>query len=196
MCRFLYVNYGAKCTQTDGMRQFPLYFAAREGHLDICKWLYMHGAKEDIQRRNPPVGTPLNNTTLTRCCCYTKGYLKKQIRIVQWLILNGSLCCQNDDDYGQLDEVVLKRDLSVDSRPMFLSWAQEELEIRDNFLFFLYGTSQHEQNHIFNIGNNSGIMENIADYVDIVRGGEVRVEPVFSITRGSHRGGAPIDQNS
>jgi hypothetical protein len=26
--------------------------------------------------------------------------------------------------------------------------------------------------------------------------GEVRVEPVFSITRGSHRGGAPIDQNS
>ena len=181
MCRFLFVNYGAKCTQTTddgGVRQFPLYYAVREGNLDLCQWLCKHGAKEDIQRRNPPVGTPLQNTTLTRCCCYTKGYLKKKFNIVQRLILNGSLCCQdNDDDVDddcQIDEVILKRDLSVDSRPMILSWAQEELKIRNNFLFFLYGTSQHKQHHIFN-GNKSGIMENIADYTGIVRGRDLRI---------------------
>jgi hypothetical protein len=181
MCRYLFVN-GAKCTQT--WRHFPLYFAAREGHMDICKWLYEYGAKEEIQRRNPiGVGTPLRSTILTQRCYYvrtkgylkikfTKGYFRKKFSVSQWLILNGALCCQNDS--GQIDELVLKRDLSVVSRPMFLSWAQEELEIRSNFLYFLYGTSQHKL--IFNIGNYSGIMENIADYVGgIVRGRDLRI---------------------
>jgi hypothetical protein len=103
---------------------------------------------------------------------YTKEYLKNIFSVSQWLIPNGALSCQNDDS-GQIDEVILKRDLSADSRPMFLSWAQEELEIRNNFLFFLYGTSQHKQ--IFNIGNNSGIMENIADYAGIVHGRDLRI---------------------
>jgi hypothetical protein len=181
MCRYLFVN-GAKCTRTTNATgsNFPLLMAAKEGRIDICKWLYMHGAKEDIQKLHPMGGgTPLRSTIPTIRCfyAYTREYLKKKCYINQWLILNGALCCQDYNDSGQIDEVVLKRDLSIESRPMFLSWAQEELKIRNNFLFFLYGTSisQHKQQHLFFNGNKSGIMENIADYVGIVRGRDLRI---------------------
>ena len=30
---------------------FPMYQAARHGHLDVCKWLYEHGAAGDVKRR-------------------------------------------------------------------------------------------------------------------------------------------------
>ncbi|OEU17873.1 hypothetical protein FRACYDRAFT_238301 [Fragilariopsis cylindrus CCMP1102] len=181
MCRYLFVN-GAKCTRPTLARykNFPLLMAAKEGHIDICKWLYMHGAKEDIQKLDlMGDGTPLRSTILTQRCfyAYTREYVKKKFSVSQWLILNGALCCQDYNDSGQIDEVVLKRDLSIDSRPMFLSWAQDELKIRNNFLFFLYGTStnQHKQQHLFFNGNKSGIMENIADYVGIVRGRDLRI---------------------
>ena len=181
MCRYLFVN-GAKCTRTTNATRtnFPLLMAAKEGHIDICKWLYMHGAKEDIQKLDlMGGGTPLRSTILTQRCfyAYTREYVKKKFSVSQWLILNGALCCQDYNDSGQIDEVVLKRDLSIDSRPMFLSWAQDELKIRNNFLFFLYGTStsQHKQQHLFFNGNKSGIMENIADYVGIVRGRDLRI---------------------
>jgi hypothetical protein len=188
MCRYLFVN-GAKCTHIPDSSantfQFPLSMAAQEGLLDICKWLYEYGAKEEIQMKNGRGNTPLRDTILTQLhfYVYTKESLKNKFSISQWLILNGALCCrqdhENDDDdsdsfAGQIDEVVLKRDLSSDSRPMFLSWAQKELDTRNNFLLFLYHVSQHKQYHIFN-GNKSGIMENIADYVGIVRGRDLRI---------------------
>lgn len=181
MCRYLFVN-GAKCTRaTNATRgNFPLLMAAKKGHIDICKWLYMHGAKEDIQKLDlMGGGTPLRSTIPTIRCfyAYTREYTKKKIDTSRWLILNGALCCQDYNDSGQIDVVVLKRDLSIESRPMFLSWAQDELKIRNNFLFFLYGTStsQHKQQHYFFNGNKSGIMENIADYVGIVRGRDLRI---------------------
>ena len=57
MVRYLYYCKGASMTEPSPKGYFfPLFMASMEGNLELCKWLYEHGAEKDIQRitrRNP-----------------------------------------------------------------------------------------------------------------------------------------------
>ena len=50
MMRWLYVN-GADTRYDDVAVGFPMYVAACNYRLDICKWLFAHGAANDIKAR-------------------------------------------------------------------------------------------------------------------------------------------------
>ena len=86
MCRYL-LSKGASTTATNTRGWwFPMYAAALGGHLDVCKWMYIHGAEEDIGRRNVGNKSPLG------CANRSYRYPIDQNRsiISRWFILKGA----------------------------------------------------------------------------------------------------------
>ena len=132
MMRWLYVN-GADTRGEQLTSWFPLYRAARCGHLDICEWLFQHGAAGDIKRRARSGLTPLSIT-----------FHRSDMRdLSRWLILRGALC--KEDGAGDLDVDLVKEDLnqfdlSDEERPELLNWAREHHQCRASFGVFLMGT--------------------------------------------------------
>ena len=134
MMRWLYVH-GADTRDDDVAICFPMYVAARFGHLEVCKWLFQHGAAKDIKRRTSSGCSPLFSAFGT----YEEG-------VTKWLILNGVLC--KDDDSGDLDVEIVKRDLGGEGwsdmtaqgrRKDILKWANDLHRARTSFLLFLSG---------------------------------------------------------
>lgn len=63
MCRYL-IGRGAHCNKPDSYGNTPMYWAAYNGHLEICKLLYLNGgAQEDIRTLETFGGAPLRSTT-------------------------------------------------------------------------------------------------------------------------------------
>ena len=136
MMRWLYVN-GADTRDEVIARWFPMISAAQDGHLNVCKWLFDHGAARDIKRRvdgGPGDGlTPLSvnfDESRKRDLC-------------RWLILRGALC--RDDDSGDLDVDLMRHSLnrfdgSPEERPELLKWARVNHQFRSSFFVFLVGT--------------------------------------------------------
>ena len=132
MCRYL-LSKGASttATSTDGF-WFPMYTAALGGHLDVCKWLYAHGAEEDMGGRNTSGYTPLGCATSQACC--------------RWFILKGVLSL--DDKPGVVCPRLMRRDIGTrvsdgllrDVRPQLLKWAQQSVQTHSSFMTFLLGT--------------------------------------------------------
>ena len=58
----------------------PMAQACYKGELNVCKWLYNHGAAEDISRKGNDGWTPM-----FWACLY--GHLS----VCGWLVLNGAL---------------------------------------------------------------------------------------------------------
>ena len=169
MCRYLFVN-GADCRKgSDDGIWFPMLAAASKKHLHVCKWLYEHGARDDIRRAtNVCVRTPLWDTVNFSFGASTSTS--------QWLILNGALC-QKDSD--TIDDTRMRRDLTPndkggpDKRPQLLLWAQETAQLHSTFLIFLGGTisaaSAQESSPLQIFNGKSGIMELIGDYAGVER---------------------------
>jgi hypothetical protein len=131
MMRWLYVN-GADTRYEDMQYSFPMYQAALRGNLDVCKWLFAHGAARDIKKRKS-IYSPL-------CATFDVSDMRDLSR---WLILSGALC--QDDDMGDLDVDLMRRDLScfygsAEERPELLKWAKEHHQSRVSFNAFLMGT--------------------------------------------------------
>ena len=103
MMRWLYVN-GADTRDVDVPMCFPMMWAAFHGHLDVCKWLFDHGAAKDIKRR-----TTHDDNHNGRSPLYAAFVLGSWRNVTRWLILNGALC--KDDDSGDLDVEIMKQDL-------------------------------------------------------------------------------------
>ena len=169
MCRYLFVN-GADCRKgsNDGI-WFPMLAAASKKHLHVCKWLYEHGARDDIRRAtNVCVRTPIWDTVNFSFGASTSTS--------QWLILNGALC-QKDSD--TIDDTRMRRELDPkrlggpDKRPQLLLWAQETAQLHSTFLIFLGGTisaaSAQELSPLQIFNGKSGIMELIGDYAGVER---------------------------
>ena len=136
MMRWLYVN-GADTRSVDLPIDFPMYRAASHGLLDLCKWLFQHGASGDVKRRTGAASggfTPLSISFRDS---------RKQ-NVSRWLILNGALC--KDDDTGDLDIDLMKTDLNRSmmnpefQRYELLKWAREHRQSRSSFGVFLMGT--------------------------------------------------------
>ena len=141
MCRYL-LSKGASTTATStDCIWFPMYSAAAGGHLNVCKWLYDHGAKEDIARRstdnywsNAGHYSPLQAAGPSQACC-------------RWFILKGVLSL--DDKPGIVDPERMRRDIRpdyddneiiYDVRPQLLEWAKQSVQTHSGFMTFLLGT--------------------------------------------------------
>lgn len=131
MMRWLYIN-GADTRDEDVHHWYPMYAAALHDRLEVCKWLSEHGASMDIKRRPNNGLSPLSVT-------FDEPGRRD---VSRWLILNGALC--KDDDSGDLDLGLVRKDLNqfrgcVEERPMFLEWANGQLQNREAFFVFLMG---------------------------------------------------------
>ena len=131
MMRWLYAN-GADTRDEDVEHWFPIYAASLSGQLDACKWLFDHGADNDVKRRTSNDVSPL-------CVTFDKSYWRVMSR---WLILMGALCKDGSSD---LDLGLVKKDLNrcegcVTERHLLLEWAIGRHQTRQAFLVFLMGT--------------------------------------------------------
>ena len=152
MCRYL-LSKGASTTQCWGdivygdpgsevnLIPSPMFAAARGGNLDICKWLYEHGASGDIRKTNFDFSTPLSTSIFRasgrRPIDPTKR--EKYRKICRWLILNEALCPR---DNGFIGDGLLKEAFqgSRDERPYWLRWASDAVREHARFMVFLMGT--------------------------------------------------------
>jgi len=181
MMRWLYVN-GADTRDEDMPVYFPMLLAARKGRMDLCKWLFDHGAAKDIKRRTI---TYFDSRPLRAAFGFSN---QLDFNLCKWFILNGALC--KDDDSGELDVEVMKRDLGVDipwrveERKALLEWANDLHRPRTSSLLFLSGALSRPQHayrtcqnvsHVQLLGGKPGIRELIGDYVGFVRGREARI---------------------
>ena len=183
MLRWLYIN-GAGTRNEDVAVNFPMFLAANIGHLDVCKWLFDHGAAKDIKRRTRenPGRSPIYATFSTK--------RPQQRDLNRWLILKGALC--KDDNSGDLDVETMKRDLNeeeghrtyCEERKLLLEWANDLHRPRTSFFLFLSGalsTPQHayrtrrSSSPVRILSGKSGTLELIGDYVGFVRGREARI---------------------
>ena len=134
MMRWLYVN-GADTRDTNVPLWFPMRLAAINWNVEACKWLYEHGAAEDIKRRA--------RKNKLRPLVETFGKYWYRSEMSHWLILNGALCM--NDGSGNLDRGLMRNDLDrgrvgLESRRKLLEWANEHNRTREAFLVFLMGT--------------------------------------------------------
>ena len=181
MMRWLYVN-GADTRDEDMPVYFPMLLAARKGRMDLCKWLFDHGAAKDIKRRTI---TYFDSRPLRAAFGFSN---QLDINLCKWFILNGALC--KDDDSGELDVELMKRDLGVDipwrveERKALLEWANDLHRPRTSSLLFLSGALSRPKHayrtcqnvsHVQLLGGKPGIRELIGDYVGFVRGREARI---------------------
>ena len=153
MMRWLYVN-GADTRDAEVPVWFPMWAAARNGNGTgrciclICKWLFEHGAAEDIKR--PTRIAESFSIGVTRPLNRAFSPLR-QIRrnLIRWFILNGALC--KDDNLGDLDVEKMKADLDSiwghmprrrvrTERAALLTWANDLHRARYSFLLFLSGS--------------------------------------------------------
>jgi hypothetical protein len=182
MMRWLYIN-GADTRDEDVAFWFPMLNAADNGHIEVCKWLFDHGAAKDVKRRTRWNETPLS------AAFGVSDYMYRNLS--RWLILNGALC--KDNESGDLDVETAWQDLGVrygrdslsfQERKALLEWATDLHRPRTSFLLFLSGThsgpkdacsTRRNVSSLQLLGGKPGILELIGDYVGIVRGREARI---------------------
>ena len=134
MMRWLYIN-GSDTRDEDVEHWFPMYAAAaRKGNLEVCKWLYDHGAANNIKRRSQ------ENDTSPLSVIFDESEKRD---VSRWLILRGALC--KNDGSGSLDLDLVEKDLNSErgcilERRLLLEWANEHQRIREAFLVFLMST--------------------------------------------------------
>jgi len=149
--------------------------------MEVCKWLFDHGAAKDTKRTDFFGRSPLSATF---------GRAMPSFRnLSRWLILNGALC--KDDDSGDLDVEIMKQDLGgrnasdpVEERMALFEWANDLHRPRTSSLLFLSGalcapkhaySTRRSTSPMRLLSGNSGVLELIGDYVGFVRGREARI---------------------
>ena len=86
MVRYLYYRKGASTTAPSPKGHFfPLLMASSRGNLELCKWLYEHGAEKDIKRTS--IRRFLPRTPLK--AAYSPH---QDPALAHWLILKGAVC--------------------------------------------------------------------------------------------------------
>ena len=183
MVRWLYVN-GADTRDEDVGYYFPMYMAAVNGHVEVCKWLWDHGAVQDVKRRTVPRTFRPLRVTFSR---------PERRNVSRWLILRGAMC--KDFQSGELDIDVMKEDLagcmhaghSTTKRlveELLLEWANNLHEARTSFLLFLSGTlsppnhadaTRQTSSPLGLLSGKAGVLQSIGDYFGFVCGREARI---------------------
>ena len=151
MCRYL-VSRGASTTKRSttydqsrvwddvGETWWPMYTAANAGHLDICEFLYAHGAKDDIRKADRDGWTPFIEVA-------TRKPDEMRSRLMRWLVLNGALCADGNSTVIQILRIEKithpitkkKRKNAYLSLKNLLNWAEEVIQNHSSMLTFLLG---------------------------------------------------------
>lgn len=145
MVRWLYVN-GAdpQNTDTDAPSTSPMYCAANRNRFEVCKWLYNHGAVQDV-RREAFLAEGEEYIVPIRPLYAVFDGEEESRDLSRWLILKGALC-KDDDDSGELDVDLIAENLFGDGeqlckeRALLLDWANEMQQNRIAFSTFLMGS--------------------------------------------------------
>ena len=161
MCRYL-LSKGASTTQSwvdenedydsdddddDGgsavnLIPSPMFAAARNGHFDICKWLFEHGARGDIRKGNAHFFSPLSASIARASGRIEITEREKYRKICRWLILNEALFPRDNalvSDPFLIKEAFAPMD-NYKEAPYLLRWADEEVRTHNSFMTFLMGT--------------------------------------------------------
>ena len=141
MFRYLLSKGASTTTTSTNGWWFPMYTAAIGGHLDVCKWLYNHGAEQDVGRRN---GRTANGYSPLSCA--VSEYSIDRTNTSRWFILKGVLSL--DDKPGIVDPERMRREIqperidgvTYDERPQLLEWAKQSVQTHSGFMAFLLGT--------------------------------------------------------
>ena len=162
MCRYL-IDRGADCRKANSFGFFPLYYAAKNGHLEICELLLHHGgAHDDIRKQDRDGWSPL---------CAALIY--KEFDVAKCLIRNGALATLGDVDGGVIDDAIMRNDLrqlhwNNDRRLPLLSWARDAVTTHDNdvkiLLTGMIVSSKQTSSSLAIFNGKSGILKLIADF--------------------------------
>ena len=180
MMRWLYVN-GADTRDDDVFIYFPMWMAATGRHLEVCQWLFDHGAAKDVKRRTRAEHFYSPNGRSAFSITFGSNGSKATRNITRWLILNGALC--KDDESGELDVEIMQQDLGTTSWPVqergaLLEWANNLHRARTSFLLFLSGAciTRRSSAPARFLSGKSGVLELIFDYTGgVVRGREAKI---------------------
>ena len=155
--------------------------------MEVCKWLFDHGAAKDVKRRTRENSSYYPNG---RSPLYVAFGISSHQDVNRWLILNGALCKDDDSD---LDVEIMERDIDPNhrtyvvcakERKVLLEWANELHRARTSFLLFLSGAlsrpkhayrTRRSKSAVRILSGKSGVLELIGDYVGIVNGREARI---------------------
>ena len=183
MCRYLHHVRGSVTSSTDGITFWvPMYAALSRGHSDLAKWLYLHGAKNDVWRRSGPhngfisqtVGTKTQHWFIERGVMQTSDGRTHEHHVRQ-VLLNA----HQEDDFCYGNSIEMRQHL--DRIKSFLPWCAQTLEDLDQpfelLHTFLLGTASLHREDLkdgrdgasepYNrcLGSFRGILEHIGGYV-------------------------------
>lgn len=158
---------------------FPMGVAASHCHLQICKFLFVNGAQEDINKENQ-----YGDTSLSMSFCNFEASPLPKLELSCWILLNGG---------GRL--------LSGNAVRVFRStygsdhlfwWVEKRIVFHHSFLMFIGGagkqrTEQQKRGHqipLQLIGCQPGIMQLIGEYSGVTFGKHLRLlNEFFEMTK-------------
>ena len=174
MVLYLISRRGADCSKANSSGEFPMYVAARWGHLKIVDVLFHDGgAHEDVRRVNDGGASPLE-----------KAFYFGHFPVVQWLILNGALSSPlRRRTRSSIHNYTMRRALrpgnmycKYDPRLTVLAWAQNAVTAHDNITVLLTGTHPKSSLSPLQVLNGKpGLLKVIADYAGYPTPHEFRI---------------------
>ena len=108
MCLYL-VSRGASTTKTSDKNYcefYPMYQAAQNGHLDVCKVLYENGAENDVRRTNT---RRVRRTIITRrnyLTPFRAASINGHDQVARWLVLHGALCADSNSEDVDVERIL------------------------------------------------------------------------------------------
>lgn len=190
MMRWLYVH-GASTTDDDVVYWFPMMaavFANTNTHVEVCQWLYNHGAQDDVSRKYLSTHNVHKPYCSPFAVAFYDGSFHKQSKrdVARWLILSGALCHAgtHESSSDRVDIMRLWKDLTYcpastthNERAYLFEWVEEMLQSRGGFDTFLLGTAKTvgRRHPLRMLSGNKDILERIHHFSGAIRGEERRI---------------------
>ena len=167
MCRYL-ISRGASTTKRSEQGLFPMYEAAYEGHLDICKVLYKNGAQNHVRgcigEEWGPIHAAANNS---------------HDEVVRWFVLQGALCADASSEEIDEDCIYPKGYISVSaskrmarSYKRLVEWSKEVTQTHSAVFTFLGGALPPAHDTVQSrtlrcLSGHPGVKKHIGDFVGL-----------------------------
>ena len=151
MCGYL-ASRGASTTKPDDSGEYfnwPMAAAASEGHMEVCKVLFVNGAEDDVRRRDADGWTPF----IMAANEAEWPLHENRDDLVRWLTLHGALCRDGGSDRihirargprieGETDVEHWQRFVGPDVLPpcqRLVEWAKGGTQTHSALVTFLIG---------------------------------------------------------
>jgi len=161
MCRYL-VSRGASTTKAEnGNFHFPMWSAARNGHLDVCKFLYENGAENDIRRETFFGSTP-----------FSAAATNNRDEVLRWLVLHGALCADNSSEDVCVERARIDYESQVRSCELLVAWTEEVTQSHSALITFLGGTlppapDKDQSRALQCLSGYPGVRKHIGDFIGV-----------------------------